>query len=651
MKIRSALRFFLCMALLQVPGFAAAAAVEWSARLDPAGARAGEGARVLLEAKIEEPYHLYSTTPIEGGPVATKIGLVKNPALAEAGKVVQPPGKKERDPNFNVDVEYYAKGVIFGIPVKLSPGLSGVRKVKVSVIFQACTDRLCLPPRTVEVPLQFTVSAGPARADRLQPNAAVPPQPEVTSLPEAGPTPTGGNAASTRDSFNQRLHEAQQGGLLPFLWLALSMGFLALLTPCVFPMIPITVSFFSKTNEASRREGIKGAVAYCVGIIATFTALGLLLSALFGATGIQKFATNPIVNLGMALLFIVLAINLFGVFEIQMPAWMVERAQSGTGRGRFIGPLLMGLTFTLTSFTCTVPFVGTLLVSTSQGSWFWPIVGMLAFSAAFASPFFLLALFPQWLARMPKSGPWLVSVKATMGFLELAAAVKFLSNADLIWERQFLTRPVFLAIWAGIAAVAAFYLLGWVRLPHALGKLRIGPVRRILGYGMAVAGLYCLAAINGASLGELSAYLPPAGYGQEGVKTAIPWVKDYEAAVQQAKSQGKPLFINFTGYTCTNCRFMEENILTRPEVATAIGRFVPAELFTDGQGPEYVRNQKLEQDLFGTVALPLYAVVTADGRTIDAFPGLTRNAKEFVTFLEQSFARATAGGQQSALAR
>jgi thiol:disulfide interchange protein DsbD len=562
--MRTRILCLILLALSALPAWADAP-VTWSARLDPADARAGEGARIIVTAKIQPTWHLYSLTRVSG-PTPTSLALAPGKALVAAAKPIQPPPIKKHDPNFDTQVELYEGAVAFGLPVRVAPGAKGPQKASIKVRYMVCTDRSCLPPTTIDVPVAFTVATGPARADRAAPLTSVPPQPpgakKAETAPGSGllaPSPTDQEpgarsqepGAATTGSFDERIKQAQSRGLGAFLWLALSMGFLALLTPCVFPMVPVTVSYFAKQQDAGR-GGLRGPVAYCLGIIGTFTALGLLITLIFGATGIQVFATNPWVNLAMALLFIVLALNLFGVFEIIVPAWLLNRAYYGSQRGGLIGPVLMGLTFTLTSFTCTVPFVGTLLVTTAQGSTLWPLMGMLAFSTAFASPFFLLALFPQWLARMPKSGSWLTSVKAYMGFLELAAAAKFLSNADLVWQTKLLTRPIFLSVWSTIAVIAAGYLLGWFRLPHD-GSVRPGFFRRGLGIATAVIGIWCLGAIGGRSLGELDAFLPPESYGAVPGATfassKIPWEHDYDAAVARARSEGKALFINFTGYT------------------------------------------------------------------------------------------------------
>ncbi|HVF85666.1 MAG TPA: cytochrome c biogenesis protein CcdA, partial [Abditibacteriaceae bacterium] len=450
--------------------------------------------------------------------------------------------------------------------------------------------------------------------------------------------------AASGDSSNDiagQVRQAQSNGIGSFLLLAMTMGFAALLTPCVFPMIPITISVFSKPEDGTPKRDLSAPVAYCLGIIGTFTLIGLVVSGIFGASGITRLAANPWLNIAMATLFTVLALNLFGVFEIMVPSRILQRVQPQTGaqssRSRLVVPLLMGLTFTLTSFTCTVPFVGTLLVATSKGSAWWPLLGMLAFSSAFALPFFLLALFPQWLSRLPKAGSWMVSVKATMGFLELAAALKFLSQADFVWNLGWLTRPVFLSLWSTLALVAGFYLLRWLRLPHESSTGKPGLTRRALGLAFCATGVYLLAGTGGRSLGILDGYPPPADYGSRTLSaSAIQWHEDYDQAAARAKTDGKPLLINFTGYACTNCRVMEANVLPQPEVRRAIDDFVAVELYTDGEDATSKRNSKLQQQKFGTIALPLYVVVSPEGKELARLEGLNRDPQAFVDFLHRA---------------
>jgi thiol:disulfide interchange protein len=646
---------YVCLLLLGLVAPPAALAqtnpVTWAARVEPADARAGEAARIVVEAKIEEPWHLYSLKKPEGfGPRPTSISLAARDGLIQAGQPVEPEPHREFDKGFKTEVAFFSRAVAFGLPIQVGVGAAGEQKVAVNVGWMVCKEGTCLPPEKLELPVTFAVAPGAARPERLQALTTAPAQPagyqpplaRGVPAPSLAAGPAGGPAAG---DVGGRIRDAQSRGLLPFIGLAILMGFLALLTPCVFPMVPITVSFFAKQQEVNPRAGVSGAVAYCLGIIGTFTGLGLLVTLLFGAGGISALATNPYLNLALAVLFVVLAVNLFGGFEIILPGWLVEKTQTGSQRSGLAGPMLMGLTFTLTSFTCTVAFVGTLLATTTQGNLMWPLVGMLAFSTAFASPFFLLALFPQWLARVPKSGGWLVTVKAFMGFLELAAALKFLSNTDLVWGLGLLTRPVFLAIWSTIALVAAFYMVGWLRLPHDAGG-RVGSLRFAIGVATAAAGVACLSAINGASLGQMNAFLPPAEYpGRESGRVAagsVRWIDSYDEAVKLARAEAKPLFLDFTGVTCTNCRDMEENVFKRPEIDAALRKFVTVRLYTDKETPESERYKKMEQERFGTVALPLYVVLAPDEKKL-AETSYNPDAGQFLTFLQDAYAMAGGG--------
>ena len=664
--------FTLLLLALTVPVLAAPGDVTWTAKLSPEDVRAGEGAQVVLTAQIEGDYHLYSLTKRETGPTVTTLTLEPNAILDAAGPPVQPAPHTERDSGFNIDVESYTGGAAFALPVTLKAGLTGggaSQSATVKIRYQVCRQGLCRLPKTVEIPFIFNVTAGAARPDRLAAITSVPTQPAfattivmASSAPGNGAAPAGGvktsptsppgavkiTDAKPTDETIQSIQRAQKNGLFSFILLSFGAGFLALLTPCVFPMVPITVSFFAKRREQAGGKGVHDALAYCAGIVGTFTGLGLIMTLLFGATGIQKLATSPIVNLGLALLFLVLAANLLGVFEIVMPSKLTNAAQSGTSKGGLLGPLLMGLTFTLTSFTCTVAFVGTLLATAAKGSFFYPVVGMLAFSTAFALPFFLLALFPQYLAKLPRAGSWMVSVKAFMGFLEIAAALKFLSNADLVWNWGILTRPVFLALWAMIGVIAGLYLLGALRLPHDT-TTKYGRPRQIFGALTVLVGLYFLPAIEGAPLGTVNAFLPPSPYPGRHVASdgnaagTVTFLHDYQAALAQAKAENKRVFVNFTGYTCTNCRDVESKIFPQMEVMRELDNFVRVELYTDNGSLENNRNQELEQKLAGVVTLPVYVIVSPDGQALHVKQGSNFNATQFVAFLREGSADTTAG--------
>lgn len=438
-----------------------------------------------------------------------------------------------------------------------------------------------------------------------------------------------------------------------FLALAAAAGAVSLLTPCVFPMVPITVSYFSARSGSSRARAIGDVAIFGAGIVLTFTVLGLLVAVTFGAAGLARFAANPWVNLAVGGVFTALAINLLGFYEFHVPVRLAGRLDAATrapGISRSAGAILMGILFTVTSFTCTAPFVGTLLVTAARGEWQLPLAGMLVYALVFAIPFVVLAAVPQWIARLPRSGAWTGRVKGVMGMVELAAAVKFVSNADLVWGWNIFTHDVVLGAWVAVALAVAFYLLGAYRLPHDPPIPRtdtslLPPLGFVRGIGALVAltaGMWLATGFSGRALGTLEAFLPPPGGlapapDPSAVPDSLHWtVDDLPAALATARTSGRLVFIDFSGYTCTNCRWMERNMFTRPEVKAALGRFVLARLFTDGDGAIYERQQAYQQRQFGTIALPLYAVVDANGRTVSTFAGLTRSPRDFVEFLDRA---------------
>ncbi len=601
--------------------------VKWSALAKTTDARAGEIATVELKAVMEAGWHIYAPTTPEGGPIPTEIKIAPGTKTTIAGKIAQPKPERKMDAGFGIETETFEKEVTFGVPLKVAGDAKTLVKGTFRVRYQACNERLCLPPKTVSVPFEIKIAAGKARSERQK--AVIAPVPEPKSPPSTGATSPQSNAPVNAGSGNG-------GGTLAFLATAFAAGFLALLTPCVFPMIPITVSLFTPKN--GEKKSLAGPVVYCAGIVGTFTLVGVFVSVAFGAAGLNLFAANPYVNLGLAALFIVLALNLFGAFEIIVPSSVLNRVQP-RGKSGLLAPFLMGIAFTLTSFTCTVPFVGTTLFAAATQSVWLPALGMLAFSTAFAFPFFLLALFPSALSKMPRAGEWLISVKAFMGFLELAAALKFLQTADQTLGLGLITRPVFLAIWFALALVAGLYLLRVLRLSKDSEDQKIGPMRRVFGLATVGASLWILAAFNGSSLGDLNAYLPPRDYGQKG-EVKSQWVKnDLEGAIALAKAQNKPLLINFSGNACTNCRLMENDVLPLPEVTRVVNDFVAVELITDGSDAKSRAFSAYQQKHFGTIAIPLYAVVAPDGQIKGQLAGLERDPNKFADFLRQSKAQ------------
>ena len=424
-----------------------------------------------------------------------------------------------------------------------------------------------------------------------------------------------------------------------FVWLAASTGLLSLLTPCVFPMVPVTIAYFS-TPERGNARGLRRALLFALGIVGTFTVLGLVLAAIFGAAGLNRFAADPWVNLLLAALFLAFAANLFGWLEIGIP-WRVSNAADRAARnatpGSSLGALVMGATFTLTSVTCTAPFVGTLLVLASQGSWATPIAGMLVYSAAFALPFFLLAAAPGVVSHLPRAGEWMRTLRVLIGLLEVAAAIKFVSNADLVMGWSIFTRDVVLVAWSALAVAGAVYLGRDIRSKFLRRELRVVNLVPIAVAFLLTAWL--ASGVRGRALPQVDAFLPPSlprVLASSNGEAPVWMLNDYNSARAAARASGRLVLLDFTGYTCTNCRWMEANIFTRPDVNAELGQFVLSRLYTDGDGEVYEQQQAFQEKKFGTVALPLYAVVDADGNIRGTLSGLTRNPADFIAFLRRA---------------
>ena len=582
--------------------------VKVEMRLSEDRVTTGDQLILITTVTLEEGWHIYAVNEKIEGPIATFIDVDGSGIIKSVGKTREPTPIKKYDSGFQKDTYFHEGIVVFETPIELDPLIiPGSNTLNASILYQACNASLCLPPKSETAKLDFEISTG----------------------------------------FGS------------FFLLSISMGLLALLTPCVFPMIPITISYFTKQGEIEGRNPVKQASVYSAGIIATYTVLGLLLAVTLGASGANQLAASPWVNLFIGGLFIYFALSLFGMYEIELPSALRQFTLKQEGRGGYVGTLFMALTFTLTSFTCTVQFVGLLLVRAVQGDWFWPALGMLIFSAAFALPFFFLALFPQYMARMPKSGGWLNSVKVVMGFLELAAAFKFLSNTDLVWQWNIFTRPVVLTVWVVIVFLTGLYILGKIRLPHDTPLETIGVPRLILSIILLTFSIYMARGIIGQPIhGLIDSYLPPKiqggmvaapTFGARGGGTVLNesiseldvssahngWIRDYDEGVKVAEELGKPIFLNFTGITCTNCRWMETNMFTEPEVVELFDNFVLIELFTD-MGPRSKEWQKMEEQRFGTVALPYYVILSSDGQEeIASFAGMTPNLQQFVRFLNR----------------
>ncbi|WP_263835255.1 protein-disulfide reductase DsbD family protein, partial [Salinibacter sp.] len=438
-----------------------------------------------------------------------------------------------------------------------------------------------------------------------------------------------------------------------FLLLAVGAGVGAFFMPCIFPMVPLTVSYFAKGS--GRGQSMRQAGVYGLTIVGAFTGLGALAAALLGAAGAQAIAASPWTNLAIGAVLVAFGLSLLGLFELRLPTGLTNYLNRQSERqSGYAGAVFMGLTLTVVSFSCTAPFVGGLLAAAAQGTWLYPVLGMLVFSGVLALPFVGFALFPEALERLPSSGGWMNALKVTLGFVELAAALKFFSNADLVWGGAvWLSRPLVIAFTIVLLALAGAYLLGALRLSHdppAEGPRRVG-VGRVLAAALFLGlALYMTPGLLGARLGSLDAYFPPRHAtdvgrlpARSGAETtavgALDWHQnDIDAARAEAKERGTPLFVDFSGYTCTNCREMEANVFPAPAVAEHLRTdFVLLRLYTDDadKGPTLRRYQ---QQTVGTVALPSYAVVTPAGNLAARHSGMA-SPKAFDTFLEEGLSQ------------
>lgn len=582
--------------------------VQWTVTATVAKAEAGAAVRMKVAAVIEPGWHLYSvTSPVTA--TATKFT-----APFEVKQTLQQKVEAKYDPVAAATTESYEGTAVFYLDGVLG---EQVKDLELGIRSSACNDKLCLPPRRRTFPVAMAVGA----AEMAIPEGFVA---VSASAPVAAPAPVAPVPAAP----------AQQD-LSSFLLIAFGLGLAAVFTPCVFPMIPFTLSYF--IGQGDKKGSFGQAVVFCLGIIVLFTSLGFVLSAALGPFAVVQLSANPYVNLGIAAVFFAFALSMLGAFEIMLPSSLLTKLNQASEGGGYLGSLLMGLTFSLTSFACVGPFVGTLLAASVQGDKLQPILGMAAFASGLATPFFVLALFPSYLKKLPRSGVWMMRVKVVMAFLILAAMLKYLSNVDAVWQLDILTRERFLAGWMILFAAPAAYLLGWLRLEGIKPEQEVTIPRLLIGVFLLSFSLSLWPGMTGASLGELDAYVPLAkrtsGGGGSGY-AAQPWKKnDLAGAVAQAKAEGKQVFVNFTGYACTNCHWMKANMFPLPEIAAALSKYVLVELYTDGTDAASEENQKVQESRFATVAIPYYVILDADEKTVRAFPGLTKDPKEFLQFL------------------
>ena len=601
--------------------------VELRFHLAPTKSSAGKTVKLRITLALDPEWHTFSTTFEGEGGTATEIVLDKVYGLKPIGKGFvpdRPPEIKEVDEGkLKLRQEVYHKEVSwvqeFEVLPETSPRAFGVEG---SITYQTCKDS-CLPPRKESFTLGVTSDdmEPPTHIDFFQEPAAVEVEPKHGARP-------------------------QDKGLFVFLITAVGAALVALLTPCVFPMVPITVSFFLKQNERQGGRPIVLATVFSAAIVISFVLIGVGIAAIFGATKPNELANNWILNLFLASIFFIFALNMLGLFEIQVPSWLVNFTATGEQTGGYIGVIFMALTFVLTSFSCTFAFVGSLLAAAAQGEYYWPVLGMLAFGTTFAAPFFVLALMPGTLKSLPKSGGWLNAVKVVMGFVELGVAVKYISIVDQQWNSVpwLFDFTNVMTLWAVIAFCTGLYLLGQFRLSHDSPVQGLSPIRVLLAIGfLLLSGLFGIGLTQPDRetwfVNQLIAFAPAR-------VDKIEYEKDFDKAVITATAQNRPLFIDFTGVFCTNCRLMEIR-MARPKNHSRLEKFVQAQIYTD-RVPNIddkveaarllARNVSLQENWFGDVTLPAYAVVTPDGKTVlSSFFGLEKRDGDFAKFLDEGW--------------
>ena len=517
--------------------------VKWNFEL---GAVVENEVDLILTATIEEGWHMYAQDAGEG-PVSTNFTFFENTAIQYIGNVNEGIPQEEYDPNFESVLRYFETKAVFTQRIKLLSNESSI--VKGEFEFMVCNSSMCLPPEWVDV--------------------------EVV-LP----------AAQLNDSSSSSKSSSTDEGVWSIFIIAFLSGFIALLTPCVFPMIPMTVSFFTKQSK-NKASGIKNALIYGLSIIGIYVVLGVFVSAVFGADALNNMATNVYFNIAFFVLLIVFAASFLGAFELTMPSSWINKADSASDRGGLLGIFFMAFTLALVSFSCTGPIVGTLLVeAASGGSYIGPIIGMFGFSLAIALPFAFFAAFPGWLNSLPKSGGWLNSVKVVLGFLELALAFKFLSNADLVLDLHILERETFISIWIVIFGLLTMYLLGKLKLSHDSDVKHLSVGRLFMAIITGAFTVYMIPGLWGAPLKLISAFPPPQEYsespygvgytlgGEEVVKEegqhlgpqGIMAFHDYDEGMAYATSVNKPVMLDFTGKACVNCRKMEQGVWSDTQI-------------------------------------------------------------------------------------
>lgn len=650
---------WLVMALLCLPVFAQIQEpVKFKTEMKTLSANEAE---IIFSGAVENGWHIYSTDLPEGGPISATFNIDKIEGAELVGKLMPRGNEIEKmDPIFEMKVRYFEKQATFVQKVKLT---GGDYKIAGYLEYGACNDENCLPPTSVD--FSFIGKAAGSASAATETTATETSDAEATAdSTQASPT-TSVAATGTADywapvitelgNYGENINNESHTWIYIFFTGMLG-GLLALFTPCVWPIIPMTVSFFLKRTK-DKKKGIRDAFTYGASIVVIYVGLGLIITGIWGANALNSLSTNAIFNIFFCLMLVVFAASFFGAFEITLPSrWsnaIDSKAEQTTG---LLSIFLMAFTLSLVSFSCTGPIIGFLLVEVSStGSYLAPAIGMLGFAIALALPFTLFALFPSWLKSMPKSGGWMNVIKVTLGFLELAFALKFLSVADLAYGWRILDRETFLALWIVIFALLGMYLLGKIKFPHDDDDNKVSVTRFFLAMFSLAFAVYMIPGLWGAPLKAVSAFAPPMQTQDFNLYKNEVHAKfnDFDAGMEYARQNGKPVMIDFTGYGCVNCRKMELSVWTDPKVSQLLNDdYVLITLYVDEKTklPEPIRITEngqertlrtvgdkwsyLQRTKFGANAQPFYVLIDNEGKPLNKSYSYDEDIQKYIDFLE-----------------
>lgn len=663
--MRRSLYIFLLLFTLQAAQAQILAPVKWHYSAQQINATEMQ---LVLKAKIEKGWHIYSQYIKEGGPIPTSFKFTPSKNYSLIGKTTERPKPTSVfEKTFNMQILWFENEVAF---TQLIKAKSNKFIVEGHLEFMVCNNTQCLPPEelafAIPVRLHHAVTATTSSTAAIKsPEAPAEVKPQPSQL-----QPITKQAPVIKKSISDSLWAIFLAGFLG--------GLAAFFMPCIYPMIPLTVSFFTK-KSGSRAKGIEHAIIYGLSIILIYVALGLLITLIFGASALNEAASSATFNLLFFVILIVFSISFLGAFEITLPSSLVNQMDEKSNKGGIIGLFFMAFTLALVSFSCTGPIIGTLLVdAVSKGTYLGPAIGMLGFSSALAIPFTLFAIFPSWLKEMPKSGGWLNTIKISLGFLELALAFKFLSNVDLAYHWHILNRDVFLVIWISIFVVFALYLLGKIRFEHDSEFSFLSLPR--LFFAMLVLGftIYMIPGLWGAPLKEISAWIPPQSAQDfendsnresstrsqqtNGKKYAsmfhaphgLDVYYDYDQGLAYAQKANKPVLLDFTGWSCTNCRKMEASVWSDPQVLRRLKEdYILISLYVDDKtalqkNEQYISKfsgkkietigQKwsdLQASQFGTNSQPYYILVNPEGQLLVPPKAFDLDINKYIQFLDK----------------